>query len=325
VPKMKLTLGAYYKPTGGSNFCANQFQAALSGNSLQQFTSNFQNGGWVAYGASMLPSGNYDGGVFFNAQVVGNSAQNAQSATLAKSVANGGDKGDEVCDDGSNPNSGEHSVCENPDGPDYTITGGEACGPGDTQVTYANEGVCDDGTEPQVTTPGTFTGLGVSSALNSGTNLITSANNIAGIVSSLLSSLLNSLASLAVNTVNNTVNNGLNGNGGGGGGGATGGGGIVGINSSTITGGGTNTIPSVALSCNPPTQTVSTTVSTVMGAVGGINNTDGTPPSYNWTSSDGQTGTGFTFSPVYYYPGVYTVTLSDSTGDPQVNCRVIAQ
>ncbi len=64
----KITLNAFYKP--GSNACANQFAAALGSNSFQQFYNNFKNGGFIAFGASTLPSGNPYGNLFFNAQTV---------------------------------------------------------------------------------------------------------------------------------------------------------------------------------------------------------------------------------------------------------------
>ena len=79
IPQIKVTLNAYYKP--GGNACANQFAAALGSNSLQQFYNNFANGGFVAFGASTLPSGNPYGQLFFNAQSVSLSYSNQQGAS----------------------------------------------------------------------------------------------------------------------------------------------------------------------------------------------------------------------------------------------------
>lgn len=318
IPQIKLTLGTFYQP--GNNACANQFQAALGANTFQQFQNNFQNGGWVAFGASTLPSGNLYSSQFFAAQIAENTAQNSKQATLAKATAAQGQKGDEVCDDGSDPNNGEHTVCENPDGPDYTINtsssydqGNETCGAGDTPVVYANDGVCSDGTEPTVTTPGVFTGFGVSSALDSSPKLVTAANDITGLLNALLGSLLNSLASLAVNTAANGVNNALSGSGG-----------ITSIPPTAIQGGGTSTIATVPLGCNPLTQTVSSTFPATLGAVGGTLDADGNPPTYNWASSDGQDSTGYIFSPIYDTPGTYTVTISDSVPtDAPATCTII--
>lgn len=124
IPQVKVTLKSYYLP--GANSCANQFAAALGSHSFQQFYNNFKNGGFIAFGASTLPSGNPYGQQFFSAQTVGLAVQNAQQATALKTQTSQGFTGDQVCDDGSNPSTGEHTVCENPDGPDYTIQGSES-------------------------------------------------------------------------------------------------------------------------------------------------------------------------------------------------------
>ena len=182
-PQLRLTLTAFYKPN--SNVCANSFQAALNGHSLQQFYNNFANGGWVAFGSSILPSGNYYGGLAFQAQTVSFNAQNQKQATMQKATANQGLKGDEICADGSNPN-GNAAQCSAADGSnDYNVepdcgngkwdpatatcvdaSGNHStpdnwgCAAGDRTVIEPNNGQCADGSEPIVTTPGTFTGLG---------------------------------------------------------------------------------------------------------------------------------------------------------------------
>jgi hypothetical protein len=340
LPQIKVTLGSFYKPTQNSA-CANQFQAALGANTFQQFYNHFSNGGFIAYGASQLPSGNPYGGLFFQAQIVDNTAQQGQAATLAKTTSANGLKGDDVCGDGSNPNTGEHTVCENPDGPDYTINAGaqtcpgglppdldgtcagggtpsaaESCGDGDTPVVYANAGTsCDDGSNPSVTTPGNFTSLGFAAAVDGTPEQVAAANDIAGLLNSVLGSLLNSLAGLAVNAVNGAVNGALN----------PGGGGVVSIPSSTIVSGQTSsTIQTVALGCNPPAQNVSSTFPATLGAVGGTNDANGNAPTYTWTDSIGNTGAGYIFSPIYNLPGTYTVTVNDSTNDPPATCTVVA-
>ena len=207
IPQIKVTLNAFYK--SGGNTCANQFSAALGANTFQQFYNNFKNGGFVAFGASTLPSGNPYGQLFFNAQSVAVTSNNAQAATSLKTQTSGGFTGGQVCDDGSNPNSGEHTVCENPDGPDYTIQGSEQCGPGDTNVVYANQGTCSDGTQPVVTTPSAVTGFTLNSAIDSTPKQIAAANDIVGVLNSVLSSLMTSLASMAVNAAGQAVNQGL--------------------------------------------------------------------------------------------------------------------
>ena len=116
----KITLNAFYKP--GSNACANQFAAALGSNSFQQFYNNFKNGGFIAFGASTLPSGNSYGNLFFNAQTVQFAYQNQQGASQLKAQTSNGLSGDQVCSDGSNPN-GTRVMCEGGDTNDYLMPG----------------------------------------------------------------------------------------------------------------------------------------------------------------------------------------------------------
>jgi hypothetical protein len=55
-------------------------------------------------------------------------------------------------------------------------------------------------------------------------------------------------------------------------------------------------------------------------ASGGTFDTSGNSPSYNWQSSDGQTGTGMEFDVTYNATGTYTITLTDTAGDAAATC-----
>lgn len=309
-PQLRLTLASFYKPAS-NNVCANTFQNALAGHTFRQFYNNFQNGGWVAYGASMLPSGNYYGGLAFQAQVVDQTAHNQKQATISKSTGNQGLKGDQVCADGSNPN-GTHTECLDQNDIAYYPNPDGSCDPGFFPAAKSNGGLCANGREPIVTTPGTFTGFGVGSALDSSPKLITAANDIVGLLNALMASLLNSLADMAINAATDAVNSGLNG-------------GISSVPPSSIQGGGTSTAPTIALTCNPLTQIASTTFPINIGAVGGKSDVNGNPPVYSWRASNGATSAGPLFSTSFALPGAYTVTLTDSTGDSPATCRVTAQ
>ena len=87
-PQLRLQLGIFYKPD--NPVCSNLLQASLGRYNFQQFYQNFQNGGWLAYGASMLPSGNYYGGLAFAAQGVDLAAYNAKNVASVKATANQG-------------------------------------------------------------------------------------------------------------------------------------------------------------------------------------------------------------------------------------------
>jgi hypothetical protein len=88
----------------------------------------------------------------------------------------------------------------------------------------------------------------------------------------------------------------------------------------------TQTIPSASASGGPvatstPTPTSTTPVS--LSAAGGTLDANDNPPTYNWSDSNGVTGTGSFFSDTFTVPGTYTVTLGDSTGDAPTTCTVI--
>lgn len=190
--QVRFTLGAFYKPNN-NNVCAVQFQTGLA-NNLSQFYNHFANGGWVSYGSIMQPDNNYYGSLFFTAQVVDNTARNQQQAVQAQAIANQGWNGSQQCNDGSDPTTGTHAYCEDGSAPDSS--GG--CKNGAPALLAPNNGQCADGSAPTVTSPGQVTGQVFNSAVDSGSKLVTAANDIAGLLTALLSSLLNSLATEAI-------------------------------------------------------------------------------------------------------------------------------
>ncbi len=312
-PQLQLQLGIFYKPD--NPVCSNLLQSSLGSYTFGQFYQNFQDGGWLAYGASMLPSGNYYGGLTFAAQAVDQAAVNGQNIVTVKAQANQGLNGDQVCSDGSNPN-GTHVVCLNKsnqnEAPSHPNPDG-TCDTGYVAVQEPNGGECANGTEPKVTTPGTFTNAVFGSAVDSTSKLVTAANNIVGILASVAGSLLNSLAQTAITAANNGVNSALNG-------------GVSGISSGAIqSGGSASDIPAIALTCSPSSQTASTSVSVILGANGGANSADGTPPSYYWSSTTGASSTGPMYSESFPLPGTYYVTLTDSNDYASSTCQVIVQ
>ena len=362
IPQIKLTLNAFYKP--GNNSCANQFAAALGSNSFQQFYNNFANGGFVAFGASTLPSGNPYGQQFFSAQTVSFAYNNQQAASQLKAqTSNGftGGAGSSVCPrDHSDPN-GQHLVCEGPD-KDFNSTDGKTCPAGYTPDEYDNNGLCADGDQPIVNTPDAVSGFVLTSAVDATPKQVAAANDIVGVLNSVLNSLLTSLASTAVNAAGQLVNQTL-----------------TSLNSSNITAGSTpppsnlatlasstastaSTATPIALTCSPTSQTVpsitagdgtnllpapstnsvtigtSTYTSTVatttvplnnsptsLSAMGGTLDANGNPPTYSWSDSNGGSGIGASFSDTFANPGTYTVTLTDSAGDASSTCTVTVQ
>jgi hypothetical protein len=334
IPQIKVTLNAFYKP--GGNACANQFAAALgSSNSLQQFYNNFASGGFVAFGASTLPSGNPYGQLFFSAQSVSLAYGNQQGASGLQAQASQGLGSSLTCANGSNPTTGTHVLCQTNGAttPDYFSSG--SCNPGDTPVTLPNNGLCSDGSQPTVTTPAAATGFVLQSGIDATPKQLAAANDITGVLNAVLNSLLTGLASAAVNAVGQAVNQGL-----------------TSLNGSSITAAATTAAPApIPLACSPSSQTAapvsgtvseinvsvsnntatdtisnlatpSTTVLTSLSATGGTLDANNNEPIYYWSDDNGVTSTGASFSDTFANPGTYNVYLTDSTGDATSTCTV---
>jgi hypothetical protein len=325
-PQVTITLKAFYTPSNNSA-CANLFQASLGANSFQQFYNSFSNGGFVAFGASTLPSGNPYGTDFFEAQKSDVAYRNQQAATTLQTQASQGFKGDAICDDGSSP-SGNTTVCEDSNGIYDTNTSFNAqqCPTGDKLVTIPNNGLCTDGTQPIVQTPAAVTGFTLQNTTGATYGQISAANDIVGLLNSVMSSLVLGLANAAVNGAGQLVNQTLSS-----------------VNPSSITSGATTPAPApVPLACDPLIQTVpplsatgaplagyaiapTSTAPVSLSASGGRLDVNNNPPIYYWSDSNGATSTGPLFSDTFTIPGTYTVTLGDSTGDASTTCTVIQQ
>ncbi len=306
LPQISVMLKLPY--SNGNNSCANTFQAALSGHTLQQFYNNFSQGGWLAFGAGSAPTNNYYDSLYFGSIAVGLNARNAQQAVQAKSIASQGGKGDQVCADGSNPN-GISYYCTDPSGKDYTSNSPCPANNLGAPEAEANNGTCANGAEPNGTTPGIFTINSEQSSAEGTTQQLAAANAIVGLLNAVTGSLLTGLENAAVSAAGNAVN------------------GMLSINPTSIQGGGTPPAQ-MPLSCIPTQQTVnvigSSTPPATIGAAGGTFDSSGNYPTYNWASSDGASSTGSTFSHVFN-PGTYTVTLSDTASDTPVTCSVTVQ
>jgi hypothetical protein len=322
-PQINITLKAFYSPS--ANSCANQFQAALGANSFQQFYNNFSNGGFIAFGASTLPSGEPYGAKFFEAQKTDIAYHNQQSATALQTQTSQGFKGDQICGDGSNP-SGNTTMCEDSNGVYDTNTSpnAQSCPTGDKPVTIPNNGLCANGDQPVVTTPSAVTGFTLQNTEGATHGQIAAANDIVGVINSVMSSLVMGLANAAVNAAGKLVNQTLSS-----------------ISPSSITSGAATTPPAqIPLACNPLAQTIpsasasapastgSTATSTSpasLSAAGGTLDANDNTPIYYWSDTNGVTSTGPLFSDTFTIPGTYTVTLGDSTGDASTTCTVIQQ
>lgn len=320
LPTIQSTLSAYYQ-NNTSQTCANQFQEALGGYTLQQYQQYFQDGGFAAYGASNLPSGNEYGDLWFQAQIAGYEANQAAQTQQAQDIASNGLKGSAVCSDGSNPNTGTHTMCKSPSGTgDYTINNAtstangktippQQCKAGYTPVTMPNKGLCSNGAKPTVTTPAVFTGYASQSAIDASPKLAAAANDIAGLLNTVLGSLLSSLANTAINGANTAVN-----------------GGLLAISANSISQSGTtgaNAVPKVPLSCNPTSQTSTIGIPFTVVAQGGSFTSNDSAPTYYWTSPTGKTSSGSEFSDTINSLGTYQFFLTDSTGDATSTCSVV--
>lgn len=276
------------------------------------------------------------GNAWVNAMTIHDDAMRSggasQQANQTQNVAQQGwDSLSKTCSpkQGGNPN-GYHQAC--PAGTSMSASG--ACVDSDGNVYIAenvpNGGKCDDGTDPTLGSPGQLTGQSMMSALQSGTQLITSANDITGIVASIAESLITQFMTQAINSAINAIPNP----------------GVGGVPPSSVTasGGGSSSSTQNPVQCLPSDQpiTISTStgmaqayVSAVYGAIDStcVNtgncpagaNTDGTP-TYNWTAPGSQQAgggiTGDNPTLTYTTPGTYTATVTASTDGTTASCQI---
>lgn len=294
---------------------------------------------------------NSGGNVWANAMAIQDNALAAaslnQTANTNKNIAQQGFNGSETCPDGSDPENGVHYTCD--DGTTVGSANAEECLDGVPPQTIPNDGLCPPaigtkgaGTDPTTILPGQVTNQESDVALKTGTENLTSADDIAGLLDALLSSLLNNLAQNAINLASTAVNGAINTN-------SPSNTGITGLNSSALTNtGNVSTAVETTVKCLPSLQTItlSSGIANVnVSAIGGkidttcvannncpsTENPDGTPI-YNWLapgSVEGGTGvvtlTGQDLSLTYTTPGTYTATVTASTDYSQSTCQITVQ
>ena len=306
-PQIQLVLNTAYKPLS-DNACQAQFDSQLGGGGLQAFYDNFSNGGFVDFGATMLPSNDFYGGLFFTSQGAGQAASQSQKVLSIKTNSEKGMVGVQTCADGSNPN-GTHYVCDS----GYKLQGNQCVDPNNPglipldALQEPNLGSCPDGSTPKTMSPAEATTQLLGGAINITGMQITNPKSTEGILTALANSLVMQLSNQVITYGSNKINNAING-------------GFMSINPSSIT--APSSTVSI-LSCDPASSTVAVGVAASLSANGGFDSS-GNLPNYLWSSSDGQTGAGSLFSPIYNTPGNYTITLNDSNNDVPATCSVTA-
>jgi hypothetical protein len=353
---LKVMLSTPSLSTNGNNSCAAEFQGQLGNNlaNLSNLYGHFTN--FNDYFAVMGPTGN----TWSNLITIHDSALAAgnvsQSAKTTQNIAQQGFTGSQVCADGSDPNNGAHMECDgvpttdeelncsNGSVPDAGICdNGDQATCDDTSIPelIPNAGLCADGNDPKITSPGQVTAQSMSSALGSSISNITSASNIAGILNALLSSLLNTLAQSAINYAGQTVNGVLTDSG------------VSGVAPTTINTGSPVSTPATAVQCLPSIQDaiISTSTSEAvvsLSAGGGALNTtcaannncpstinpDGSPI-YIWSAPgsveastalvNGTSLTGSTLTLTYPTAGQYFAVVTASTDNTTSSCEIDVQ
>ncbi len=330
--------------------------APMMGTALQDFNDNFANGGWNSYYSMLQPEGNFYSQYMDISDQMDAAASAQESAATAQATANQGFTGDATCADGSNPN-GSHQICVDAIGatiptvdlsnsanltlssPSALSLGGgnatlpslptQGCSAGQVPETIPNGGLCADGTEPTVTTPGQATGQILSKALGANISLIVNAQNITGIITSAAESLMSNIMQTAETSVMNNISGYGENNGG-----------MTGIYDNTLsqTPGWNVSIP---LSCSPAITT--TQIQTTQNSNGNSNvsaqfsvaatgDTDqyGNAPTYIWSApgANPSAGYGDTFGGSYNTTGIHTITvtaplMTDTTQTVTTTCQVV--
>jgi hypothetical protein len=180
---------------------------AVSVSQLKNFYNNFNynvnaapGDSWKLYAQVLNPNNNYFGVLMQSQDYVSQQVDQAQQAQQAKTQAGQGFKGQEVCDDGSDPN-GLSPMCVNDDGDPFDIIPLDSdgwCPDNYSQEMMPNNGLCSDGSEPYTTTPGQTTKQVTDQALGGALDLTVNANSIAGVLASVATSLLNTIVEAGV-------------------------------------------------------------------------------------------------------------------------------
>lgn len=330
VPQLKILLLAPTVNSNANNACAYQFQGNLTGNNLTNFYNNFSNGGFASYMQLFQPGGNLFGAAIDIQDSAMNAGSANQQSVQTQSIANQGWNPSGTCGDPASiypggqwtPN-GSHWACQGNSGTTYypksDNNGTLTCNTGDQLVSVPNGGLCADGSQPNLTSPGQVTGQVFNSAVNSGSNLVTSANDIAGLLNAFLTSLLNSLASDAITAVNTALPAAAGGTGGGGGGAGAG-------------GNGSQTVPTpIFCTATPNTSNPDSFSFSVSGGsvstITSSGSTTQTTPQYTWTATGGNptTGNGASFVTVFPGTGTYSITALDTVDNVSASCPVTIQ
>lgn len=289
--QLNQTFGTGLPPSGAGGSCG--IERAIPTGKLSDFYNDFNQGGWQAYGLSLLPSNNYYGSLFSANQIAAAAGQITKETAQTKAVANQGYKG--VGEGGcQNPKevsfkydqnglSAYNKYSEDLLSQGYTVISGPSCtSEGDCTATFCHKGEFNITALPGVSVARTFDAAGDSSI-----KLVVSANDIAGLVATIAQSLLNRVLT------------------------QTGVAGITGLAPSPPP--SQPTPPTLPTTCSPSTQTASVGGTAVFGATGGDGQT------YTWSAPNGTPGSGSgpQFSTTYslYPPGnqdTVSVTGSDN-------------
>jgi len=151
---------------------------------IQNFYRDFSSGGWVAYGATVSPDGNYFGSLFETAQIVDAQARAAKEAALAEGQSGKGFESNKTC---------VKSHTE-PDPNNVTL-----------DIT-----VCD---QYEITTPGSAAAGALDTAIGAPLHRIVNAQDIAALVNALVNSALTRLVQTGTKGISGLLNS--SGSGGG--------------------------------------------------------------------------------------------------------------
>jgi len=309
-PAFAPLISASFNMTGGSGGSGIQQACTITADQMNNFAQDFSNGGFDMYVDLFKPDHNFYSTYFDTADAISTAAANAQNVAEIKAIAGQGFTGTQVCDDKSDPN-GSRTVCVNNLGIKLNPLKNGSCRPDETAVTIPNGGLCADGSEPLVTTPGQITAQLTGKALGSSFDYLINVNSDN---SSLAQTLANTISNLALSKIMTSVNGLLNKPSAG-----------TPVNPNTNQG---NTAKQ-QISIDPPSQTIfvknasDTSDVADMMAIGGNYDENGNPPTYLWTapSSDNPTSqsqdpeSSIEFKTSYEKPGIYNITVTTQGGN----------
>jgi hypothetical protein len=221
---------------GGNNKVLSCPIPSASLSQVTNFYNNFnapgvqtlQGGSWGLYADVLNPNGgNYFATLLGSSDYVNSQGSAAQQAATAKAQSNNGYKGDETCDDnGCDDDSvpsdrmnciGGATVSQDEMG-DYVCPDGSKpitvsqCADQTTPMDPATEsanGVCADGDEPEVQTPGQTTLQAQYNSLGGALELTVNANSIGGVLASVATSFINTLVASAASYATKAATQGL--------------------------------------------------------------------------------------------------------------------